>query len=122
MKNFIITRSMFCPKCYEKNHPRKGDTFIVYGSTAEMFYFRVCHCYVEKRNRGITPHLISFREPPDMVGQHIKISVSCGVCDVSFLEGTPPFITFKNVRYTALPLADFKALLMTWVRSGLELI
>lgn len=122
MKNFIITRSMFCPTCYERNHPRTGDSFVVYGTTGEKFYYRVCHCYVEKRNRGMTPHLISFRQPIDKVGDNIRISVSCGVCEVGFVEGIPPFITFKNVRYTALPLSDFQALLMKWARSGLELI
>lgn len=114
---------MFCPKCYASGHPQKGDRFVVFGSTHKIFHPKICHCDIPVRDRGFTPHIISFSQPLTMEDDKVKLTCSCGVCETTYrLKRQNIYFTFTEVKFMTISMRDFKALLMSWTNTGFELI
>ena len=107
----VISRTMFCPKCYENKRPQIGDLFGVYGSTNKKVWIynigNICHA----KDYGFTPHFITVKA---FEGDKVHLEVSCGMegcgCEYPYENGWSIIIAERS--YITISQNDYKALLL----------
>lgn len=118
----VISRTLFCDKCYKKGHPQKGMPFVVWGKTHKKYHDKKVHCEVGKRYWGFTPHCVIVEFPLVYVGSLVRVSVSCGVCEMSYEQYKAGGNLYTHARGILLSELDLYALLTKWTQTGYELI
>jgi hypothetical protein len=120
--NSIITRSMYCPRCNAREHPYKGDLFVVFGTTRQHLLVRKTHI---NGTKGFTPHLISWDEPLLFEDGKVKCSICCGIngcgVEVDPTQDDMAEITFIKAEFIYLMQHDFIALRDRFKNSGYEI-
>jgi len=116
-----ITRTMFCPNCNAHGRPKKGDVFVVYGSTRQNFFVRKCH---QDGVRGYTPHLICYFEPFKVEHGYIDTLVHCGVCGVEVRPQQNDIhpLVFGEGTLIKMPEKELLSLILLWKNTGMEII
>ena len=118
----IITRTLFCEKCYKEGRPANQDEFIVFGGTSGRYMDRKSHCNGEP---GFTPHIIFLGDinNPRIVKGRYFVTAYCGICEVNLVWANnrywPNFINGKDLY---LSKEDYEALLGKWRNTGYEII
>ena len=120
-ESFIISRTMFCPACYQRRKPARGELFVVYNHDHECLAIKENH--VSSVN-GFTPHLVSWEEPLEVKDGKVQLSACCGVnfCGVyvdpkDFKHAEPGVATeiqFIKTEFIWLPVDEFVALKDKW--------
>jgi len=115
----VLTRQMFCERCFKANRPFSGLQFIVCGETG--FHLRAVEIHVPKENKGFTPHLVAPYKILD--DKNIAISRVCCIVGCGLSLGEDPtdrnkqIFTYLKVSYDQLLIADWNML----VSSGKDL-
>ena len=101
----VLTRQMFCERCFKANRPYKDNTFIVCGTNG--FHVRQVSKYVPPDKKGFTPHLVAAYKLLD--DKNIAINRVCCVvgCGVSLKDDV---FTYLKVSYEQVLLVDWNAL------------
>lgn len=125
-KNYLmVTRSAFCPKCWQKDRPQKKDKFIVFGTDHQEFKSKVAH---QDGLKGYTPHLyiIGFPYQKDENGliyvTKTCLMHECGIYIGSLKDNGRFEIEFIDVTEQYLPEISIDALISKWRNTGYEII
>lgn len=121
-ESFVISRTSFCPECFAKGRPHKGNIFVVYRTNHGELRVKTNH---QDGICGYTPFLYSWEEPYETKQGMIQLARSCAVhgCGV-YIEN--PYaeqatINFVKTEFIWLPHNEFVALRDIWKNTGYEL-
>lgn len=111
----VITRQLFCERCFKAGRPYSGLQFIVIGSKG--YHLREVERWVSKEERGFTPHLVSLYKP---IGDNdVAIMRVCGMlgCGLSLepdkKNSDKSIIRYLKVSYDQISLADWNSLVLS---------
>lgn len=121
----IVTRSAFCKECWLKGRPQKGERFMVFGTTSQLFKERFAH---HDGIKGFTPHLYSI-EIPYRLDSEGRVLVNrtclidgCGISIGSLRRDGKYTIEFTSVSQSTLSVIAADALITNWRSTGYELL
>lgn len=107
----MITRQLFCERCFKANRPYRDNQLLVLGSTG--YHLRTVDRFVVKEEKGFVPHLV---EPYKMVGDKdiVIIRVCCVVgCGLTIQEDPQDrnklLFNYRKISYEQLTLKDWNA-------------
>jgi len=112
--SIVMTRQMYCERCAKNNHPTRDQQFLVHGQKG--FHIRTVKRYVEKDNKGFTPHLVAFYKGVN--NTHISFSRVCGIVGCGLTIGKDPegknkmIFTYKRVSYEQMSVKDWNCLVL----------
>lgn len=112
MSSTVMTRQMWCERCFKAGRPHAGLQFIVIGSTG--FHLRQVERWVPKNERGFTPHLVSAFKLLD--DNTVAISRVCGIlgCGLSLKDDPQDrnkgIFTYEHVTYEQLTLSEWNSI------------
>ncbi len=125
MEHILVTRSGFCKKCWQRGAPRKHDTFIVFGGSAQQFKIKTAHVHGIS---GFTPHLYTIQFPYLKTKDHLILATKtclmdgCGILIGKLRDDGKFGLEFKEAEeITISPLAA-DALITLWRNTGYELL
>ena len=75
----IMSRVMFCPKCYEADRPNSVTYVVLYGSTSHEYFGFTNAVYIPKRLKGFTPHIITCYGLIDPTKNDREFFYDCGI-------------------------------------------
>lgn len=108
----VLTRQMFCSRCESKNRPYREMKFVVAGT--QGFHLKVVERFVEIRDRGFVPHLVSIYRLLDektVAFCRVCCVVGCGVVVKDNPEDKNKYLLeYKHVSYEQMPLNDWNSL------------
>lgn len=84
-----ITRVGYCPICAQEHRPKKGNTFLVYGTSREGYYVREA---IRSGVEGYTPHLFILRK--------VTIDNVCVISTVCCLHGCSVDCRYSTEKHT----------------------
>lgn len=113
MNDNVLTRQMYCERCAKKNHPTRGQTFIVCGENG--FHIRVVERYVEPSKKGFTPHLVASYKMLD--DETLAFSRVCCIVGCGLDVGNDPtdrnkkVFTYRKVSYEQMNVRDWNSMI-----------
>lgn len=118
---FIISRTMYCPSCFARRKPTRGDLFVVYKHDHDCLVIKTNHVFV---NPGYSPHLVSWNDSSPIKDGKIQLLKCCSVNFCGIYIDPKEYkdagqdvvvnIQFVNTEYFWLPLNEFEALKEKW--------
>lgn len=118
---YLISRTMYCPSCYARRKPYKGDLFVVYKHDHDMLTIKVNHI---NASFGYSPHLISWTDEAPIKDGKIQLLKCCCTNYCGIYVDPKEYrsadlnqvvnIQFVNSEYFWLPLNEFEALKNVW--------
>ena len=120
----IMSRTLWCPDCNAAGRPKKGNWFIVWGSTHGHIRIKKCHA---DGITGFVPHLIFWNNKLPLVDGKIHVEAMCGMhgCNIHILntnaaEGEEVPIEFKEMKVNLLTPEQLMGLIR-FKHSGYEI-
>ena len=108
MKNEkVITRQMFCERCFKARRPYRDNLFVVCGSNG--FHVRNVNRFVSPEKKGFTPHLVAaykLLDDKNIAINRVCCIVGCGLA----LDDSKEVFTYLKVSYEQILLSDWNAL------------
>lgn len=107
----LLTRVMFCQKCFDNKMPQKGQLFLTIGRGRQKFEV---HMVTKNGHFGYTPHII---EKIETTGQGVRFMSSCSIhnCDavIEQDENTGKYsIALSQGDITTIPIRDWNSLVL----------
>jgi hypothetical protein len=114
MAEKVITRQMWCERCFKANRPYRDNQLVVCGENG--FHVRTVERYVPPEDKGFTPHLLELYKVLDDKNVAI-VRVCCVVgCGLNIADDpqdrNKSIFTYSKVSYDQITLADYNAIVM----------
>ncbi len=118
MKNeMVLTRQMFCERCFKNNRSFLDMKFVVFGGTSQQFKLLTVERYIPAENKGFVPHLVALYKSLDadtIAFNRVCCVIGCGVVIRDNPQDRNKYLLeYKHVSYEQMSIKDWNILVMT---------